>query len=82
LIIGHICPIFFRCEGTSSSGGFSATPGIAAYGSSGGPTSAKGSHGILILGDRRTVVRNPKDELKTGTLHAMLRQLGLSREDI
>jgi mRNA interferase HicA len=42
----------------------------------------KGSHGLLILGDRRTVVRNPKDELKTGTFHAMLKQLGLSRDDI
>lgn len=46
------------------------------------PDLGKGSHGILILGDRRTVVRNPKDELKTGTLRAMLRQLGLSRDDI
>lgn len=46
------------------------------------PDLGKGSHGILILGDRRTVVRNPKDELKTGTLHAMLKQLGLLREDI
>lgn len=46
------------------------------------PDLGKGSHGILILGDRRTVVRNPKDELKTGTLHAMLKQLGLSRADI
>lgn len=42
----------------------------------------KGSHGILTLGDRRTVVRNPKDELKTGTMHAMLKQLGLSRAEI
>lgn len=42
----------------------------------------KGSHGLLILGDRRTVVRNPRDELKTGTFHAMLKQLGLSRGDI
>ena len=42
----------------------------------------KGSHGVLILGDRRTVVRNPKDELKTGTKHAMLKQLGLSRTEI
>ena len=46
------------------------------------PDLGKGSHGILIMGERRTVVRNPKDELKTGTLHAMLKQLGLSREDI
>jgi len=42
----------------------------------------KGSHGLLILGNRRTVVRNPKDELKTGTYHAMLKQLGLSEKDI
>jgi mRNA interferase HicA len=34
------------------------------------------------MSDRRTVVRNPKDELKTGTLHAMLKQLGLSRESV
>jgi len=27
-------------------------------------------------------VAQPKDKLKTGTLHAMLKQLGLSREDI
>lgn len=46
------------------------------------PDLGKGSHGILILGERRTVVRNPKDELKTGTFHAMLKQLGLSRDDI
>lgn len=46
------------------------------------PDLGKGSHGVLILGDKRTVVRNPKDELKTGTMHAMLKQLGLSREDI
>jgi mRNA interferase HicA len=42
----------------------------------------KGSHGLLILGNRRTVVRNPKDELRTGTYHAMLKQLGLSEKDI
>ena len=46
------------------------------------PDLGKGSHGIVILGDRRTVVRDPKDELKTGTLHAMLKQLGLTRADI
>ncbi len=46
------------------------------------PELGKGSHGVLILGNGRTVVRNPKDELKTGTLHAMLKQLGLSRGEI
>ena len=46
------------------------------------PELGKGSHGVLVLGKRRTVVRNPKDELKTGTLHGMLKQLGLSKNDI
>ncbi|MFQ5693478.1 MAG: type II toxin-antitoxin system HicA family toxin [Nitrospinota bacterium] len=42
----------------------------------------KGSHGTLYFGDRRTIVRNPKDELKKGTLGAMLRQLGVRLEDL
>ena len=42
----------------------------------------KGSHGTLYCGDRLTIVRNPKDELKTGTLHAMLTQLGLTLADL
>ena len=42
----------------------------------------KGSYGLLVIGNRRTVVRNPKDELKTGTYHAMLKQLGLTEKDI
>lgn len=42
----------------------------------------KGSHGILTLGDTRTAVRNPKDRLKTGTYHAMLKQLGITERDL
>ena len=42
----------------------------------------KGSHGTLFYGARFTIVRNPKDELKKGTLHAMLDQLGLNFEDL
>lgn len=42
----------------------------------------KGSHGTLYLGDHRTIVRNPKDELKTGTFNAMLKQLGLKKDDM
>ena len=42
----------------------------------------KGSHGTLFYGARVTIVRNPKDELKTGALHAMLDQLGLRLEDL
>jgi mRNA interferase HicA len=46
------------------------------------PDMGKGSHGVLKLDVCRTVVRNPKDELKTGTYHAMLKQLGLSEKDL
>lgn len=46
------------------------------------PDKGKGSHGVLTLGERRTVLRNPKDELKTGTYHAMLKQLGLRHRDL
>ncbi len=46
------------------------------------PERGKGSHGTLYFGDRLTIVRNPKDELKTGTLHAMLAQLGLTRAEL
>ncbi len=46
------------------------------------PDRGKGSHGLLILGVRRTVVRNPRDELKTGTYHAMLKQLGVTERDV
>lgn len=46
------------------------------------PERGKGSHGTLYFGNRLTIVRSPKDELKTGTLHAMLAQLGLTRTDL
>jgi len=42
----------------------------------------KGSHGTLLYGSRFTIVCNPKDELKTGTVHAMLAQLGLNSEEL
>ena len=42
----------------------------------------KGSHGTLYYGEKFTIVRNPKDELKSGTLHGMLKQLGLKSADI
>lgn len=42
----------------------------------------KGSHVTLYYGEQLTVVRNPKDELKTGTLNAMIKQLGLTKEDL
>lgn len=42
----------------------------------------KGSHQTLYLGGAFTVVRNLKDELKTGTLHAMCSQLGIKPNDL
>lgn len=45
-------------------------------------TRGKGSHQTLYFGDAFTVVRNPKDELKTGTLHAMCSQLGIKYSDL
>ena len=42
----------------------------------------KGSQVTLYFGNQRTIVRNPKDELKTGTLNAMLQQLGLTQKDL
>ena len=46
------------------------------------PNLGKCSYGILKFGDWKTVLRNTKDELKTGTLHAMLKQLGLTEKDL
>ncbi|MFZ4481483.1 MAG: type II toxin-antitoxin system HicA family toxin [Rhodoferax sp.] len=42
----------------------------------------KGSHQTLYYGASFTVVRNPKDELKTGTLHGMCSQIGIKAFDL
>jgi len=42
----------------------------------------KGSHGRLYYGDRFTTVKDRKKELKKGTLHAMVKQLGLDPNDV
>jgi len=42
----------------------------------------KGSHQTLYYGFAFTIVRNPKDELKTGTFHAMCKQLGINQADL
>jgi mRNA interferase HicA len=41
----------------------------------------KGSHITLYYGNNFTVVRNLKDELKTGTYKAMLKQLGIKENE-
>jgi mRNA interferase HicA len=36
----------------------------------------------LYYGNKFTIVQNLKDELKTGTLKAMLKQLGIKEDEI
>jgi mRNA interferase HicA len=42
----------------------------------------KGSHGALYVNGQKTIVRNLKDELKTGTIHEMLKQLSIKESDL
>lgn len=42
----------------------------------------KGSHQTLYYDAAFTVIRNPKDELKTGTLHGMCSQIGIKTSDL
>lgn len=42
----------------------------------------KGSHGRLYFGGRFTTLKDRRKELGQGLLSAMVRQLGLSREDV
>ena len=42
----------------------------------------KGSHSTLCYGERFTIIRDLKDELKTGTYQAMLKQLGIKDKDL
>ena len=46
------------------------------------PDRGNGSHGIVTMNGKKTVVRNLKDELKTGTFHGMLSQLGIRANDL
>lgn len=46
------------------------------------PDEGKGSHGALYVNGQKTIVRNLKDELKTGTFHGMLKQLGIKESDL
>lgn len=42
----------------------------------------KGSHSTLLYGECFTIIRNLKDELKSGTYKAMLKQLNINEEDL
>lgn len=43
------------------------------------PSAGKGSHGMLYLGDRRTIVK--RSELGKRLLAAMLKQLGIDKQE-
>lgn len=45
-------------------------------------TRGKGSHQTVYFGAVFTIIRNPKDELRTGTFHAMCSQLGINPRDL
>lgn len=45
-------------------------------------TRGKGSHQTVYFGAAFTIIRNPKDELRTGTFHAMCTQLGVNPRDL
>lgn len=42
----------------------------------------KGSHATLYYGRRKTTVKDRKKEIGPGLLSAMLRQLGLNKDDL
>ncbi|TLY53181.1 MAG: type II toxin-antitoxin system HicA family toxin [Gammaproteobacteria bacterium] len=42
----------------------------------------KGSHQTILFGDKRTTIRHLPDELKSGTLNAMCKQLGIRKEEL
>ncbi len=46
------------------------------------PRHGKGSHGQLLFGQHLTTIKDPKKEIGPGLLHAMLKQLGLEKDDL
>ena len=46
------------------------------------PRHGKGSHGQLLFGDRLTTLKDPKKDIGPGLLHAVLSQLGLTKNDL
>ncbi|MDP2999400.1 MAG: hypothetical protein Q8N47_18070 [Bryobacterales bacterium] len=45
------------------------------------PERGKGSHATLYYGSKYAVMPDVRDELKTGTLHGILDELGLTPKD-
>ena len=46
------------------------------------PDRGKGSHGLLVMNGRRTIIPDLKVDLKKGTLHSVLSDLGVTVEDL
>lgn len=46
------------------------------------PRRGKGSHGRLYYGDRFATVKDLRKEIGQGLLAALVRQLGISRDDL
>jgi predicted RNA binding protein YcfA (HicA-like mRNA interferase family) len=46
------------------------------------PDRGKGSHGLLVMNGRRTIVPDLKAELKKGTFHSVLSDLRITAEDL
>lgn len=46
------------------------------------PRHGKGSHGQLLFGERLATIKDPKKEIGPGLLHDMLKQLGLTLDDL
>lgn len=46
------------------------------------PNRGKGSHGLLVVNGRRTVLPNLKSELKKGLFFGLLRALGISEREL
>ena len=42
----------------------------------------KGSHGTLRIGSKKTILKDRKKEIGPGLLNQMLKDLGISRNDI
>jgi hypothetical protein len=54
----------------------------AVWRSGGWRIAAKAAKGLLYYGSNMTTVRNLKDEVDKRAYHKMLKQLGLSEEDV
>ncbi len=46
------------------------------------PDRGKGSHGLLVVNGRRTVIPNLKSELKRGLYFGLLRNLEIAEQDL